>query len=154
MNLYANQEGFTLIESLIAIAIFSIGFLAVAAMQTNSLQSTTESRKITEAMEVATSKAEFLQGLPFYPNFPDDVNEDSNIAAGTHTKTKKYYGTERYKVEWLVTDMTDSAHTVTSVHADDPLVIFKNIEIKVYDLHSERLMAEMEFLKVCEQDVR
>ena len=162
-----NQQGFTLIEALIAIAIFSIGFLAVASMQINALNHTTNARQTTEGMEIASRQAEILQGLPFYPDFEDEdgaakFNDHADLAEGNnpHTRIVEDYGME-YEVQWTVTDLTDQDHTVLSIHTDNPatdrVVIYKTIRIEVFEFRNNvrgPRRAEMEFLKVCEQDIR
>ena len=70
-----HDSGFTLIEVLIAIAIFSIGFLAVGAMQLNALSNTTGARRTTEAMTLAETQVERLRSLPFYAD-DNGVNDD------------------------------------------------------------------------------
>ena len=60
-----NSRGFTLIEVLIVIAIFSIGILAVAAMQMTSTKGNASARRITEATALAENKIENLIQLPY-----------------------------------------------------------------------------------------
>ena len=170
-----DQKGFTLIEALVAIAIFSIGFLAVAAMQTGALSSTTQSRQTTEALEVLSSHVEFLHSLAFYPDFDfetatsgdqfdvvADLEPDlAPTEAGDppHTLLITHYPVD-YTVEWEVTDMVeDSASpsndlTVDSIYAEDPVPIFKVITIRVIETATGRERAQMEIMKVFEQDIR
>ncbi|MBC2714293.1 MAG: prepilin-type N-terminal cleavage/methylation domain-containing protein [Desulfobacteraceae bacterium] len=70
-----DNRGFTLIEVLIAIAIFAIGFLAVGLMQVNALNSTNSARRTTEAMTLAEDQAELLLAMPFYED-DNGVNDD------------------------------------------------------------------------------
>ena len=60
-----SDEGFTLIEVLIAMAIFLIGFLAVGAMQISAVNSNASARMRTEASMIAAQHAERLLALPF-----------------------------------------------------------------------------------------
>jgi type IV pilus assembly protein PilV len=60
-----NSRGFTLIEVLIVIAIFSIGILAVAAMQMTSTKGNASARRITEATALAENQIENLIQLPY-----------------------------------------------------------------------------------------
>ena len=57
----APQAGFTLIEVLVAIAIFSIGFMAVGALQTRSLKTVGTSKDKTLAMEALDAQVERLK---------------------------------------------------------------------------------------------
>lgn len=52
-NLIARAEGFTLVELLIAITIFSIGLLAIAAMQITSIRGNSKANIVTSATSVA-----------------------------------------------------------------------------------------------------
>ena len=61
----ANTDGFTLIEVLIAMAIFLIGFLAVGAMQISAVNSNANARMRTEATMIAAQHAERLLALDF-----------------------------------------------------------------------------------------
>jgi prepilin-type N-terminal cleavage/methylation domain-containing protein len=52
------EKGFTLVEIMITIAIFSIGFLAVGSMQISAINANAKSRMRTEATALATAKIE------------------------------------------------------------------------------------------------
>ncbi|MRR52744.1 MAG: prepilin-type N-terminal cleavage/methylation domain-containing protein [Rhodocyclaceae bacterium] len=56
----AASEGFSLIEVLVAMAIFSIGILAVYSMQIHSIRGNTSARGITENITLASAKVEEL----------------------------------------------------------------------------------------------
>jgi len=58
-------KGFTLIEVLIVLSIFSIGILAVTAMQMTSTKGNASSRRITEATALAENQIENLMQLPY-----------------------------------------------------------------------------------------
>jgi len=65
-NLKLNEpQGFTLIEVLIAMVIFLIGFLAVGSMQISAVNSNASSRIRTEASVIAAQHAERILALPF-----------------------------------------------------------------------------------------
>lgn len=159
MNDRKKNEGYTLIEVLIAMAIFAIGILAVASLQTNAVMKTTSSRNITEALELASGHAEFLQGLPLYDQTldldnsgtadqfdipPDLVNGDHEIQMG------------RYTIQWTVTpDVPIVALTPNpySTAGPDPLTISKTIEVRVFETRNpNRIMAQLELVKIWEQD--
>lgn len=74
--------GFTIIEVLIAIAIFSIGFMAVGALQTGALNRVTSSRNKTMAQAALEAQVENLKRIPFYMqdnHDPDDgIDEDGD----------------------------------------------------------------------------
>jgi len=109
----SNNQGFTLIEVIIAVGIFAIGFLALGSMQIKALNSTSNSRRVTEAMVLAEAQAEKLLSLPFYAddnNFDDDgdgTNDNYDVmpdlAAGGHTDNDEDR-TGLYTVNWTITD--------------------------------------------------
>lgn len=59
-----NCEGRTLIEVLMAMAVFTIGFLAVGTMVLSTTHNNTTGNIITEATMLAREKIEFLKTLP------------------------------------------------------------------------------------------
>lgn len=64
-----DKRGFTLIETLIAIAIFSIGILAVGSMQISAINNNASARMRTEATIFASETVELLMSL-------EDYNDD------------------------------------------------------------------------------
>ena len=76
-NLKSNS-GFTLIEVLIALAIFSIGFMAMGALQTKSLIRTGEIGRKNLGTAFLTEQMEALKGMPFYAPNDDGLNNDGD----------------------------------------------------------------------------
>lgn len=80
-NSVTNQAGFTIIELLIAVAIFSIGFLAVGGLQIMSLQRVGISTDKTMALTIIEEQVEELKQTPFYMNdfdSSDGVDDDGD----------------------------------------------------------------------------
>jgi len=71
-----NELGFTLIEILIAMVIFTVGILAVAGMQGTTVSNNSKSRGTTDISACATERIEELIRLPW---------DDADLAAGTHS---------------------------------------------------------------------
>ena len=89
------EGGFTLIEVMMALAIFSVGVLAVFAMQTNSMGRSSSAVKSNQAGFWAEDKAEELMSLPYNDPQLDTVGS----AAGGLIKQQ----TEGpYTVTWAV----------------------------------------------------
>ncbi len=86
-----NNRGYSLIEVLIAMAIFSLGILGVVGMQISSTGSNSTARKITDATYYAEDRLETLMSLSW---------ADADLVAGTHTEATA----DGYTIEWIVTD--------------------------------------------------
>lgn len=63
-KMVSNNKGFTLVEVMIGMAIFVIGYLAVASMQIVAIKGDTNGRKTTEAATLAADQLETLMVLP------------------------------------------------------------------------------------------
>lgn len=59
------NTGFTLIEVLIAMVIFSVGILGVAMLQSGSIRGNTSARGVTDIALIATDRLEMLRSLPY-----------------------------------------------------------------------------------------
>jgi prepilin-type N-terminal cleavage/methylation domain-containing protein len=77
----SGQEGFTLIEVLLVIAIFSIGILGAMSMQTSAVNTNALTRKSNMAIEYATDTMERLMqiGMSTQDNFNVDDDELNGI---------------------------------------------------------------------------
>lgn len=75
-SIYKNQNGFTIIELLIALVIFTVGILGVATMQTTSIKGNSKGRLISEASNVAADRIERILSLPY--NDPSLADTDGD----------------------------------------------------------------------------
>jgi type IV pilus modification protein PilV len=106
-NTLKDDTGFTLIEILIAIAIFAIGFLALSSLQISAGKSNRTASEITVAVNIASDQMERLINLP-----SDDADLDTT--ANPHSDSQG-----KYNVEWVVSDIdlnTDSVHDAKLVN--------------------------------------
>lgn len=87
-----SNKGFTLIEVLIALAIFSIGMLAVASLQVSASLQNRSSSEITEASAMASDQMEELMLRPF-------DHADLDPALNPHLLNSGKYG-----IQWEVTE--------------------------------------------------
>ncbi|MFA5903367.1 MAG: prepilin-type N-terminal cleavage/methylation domain-containing protein, partial [Desulfobacula sp.] len=71
-----NAGGFTLLEIMIAMAIFSIGILGIAKMQLSATSGNTSSRGWTEAATIGQQQLEMLMSLNYDNALLLDVNGD------------------------------------------------------------------------------
>ena len=90
-------RGFTLIEVLIAMAIFAIGILAIAGLQIRSINSNAAARMQSEATTVAVDVMERLMSLPY---------DHSELDAGSGIKQSQVGA---YTVFWQITDGAPSS---------------------------------------------
>lgn len=107
----SDDNGYTMIEVLIALAIFSIGILGVAKMQIASTNLNSYSRMATEAATVGGDEMERLMILPY-----DDYDLDPAY------NSEHSYTNDNRTVTWTVTDNTD--------HKSINMTITYNIAIK------------------------
>jgi type IV pilus assembly protein PilV len=101
-------QGFSLLELLIALTIFAVGILAVAAMQTASMRGGAQSTALTQAVRgIVQDKAEELIGLPY---------DDSDLDSGGHGPANVKRDGVTYSLSWNVT-------------LDDPYPEAKNVTV-------------------------
>ncbi|RJX28226.1 MAG: prepilin-type N-terminal cleavage/methylation domain-containing protein [Desulfurivibrio sp.] len=120
LKIIASQSGFTLIEVLIALAIFTIGILSVNAMQIASIRGNFNANNITESTSWASDRIESLLSLAYTDDVLDDddgdgTDQDADIngeddnggnfglddagADADHTETSP---DGRYTIEWNI----------------------------------------------------
>lgn len=97
-----NDNGFTLIEMLIAISIFAIGFLAVASLQISAGKSNRTASETTAAVNIAADRMERLMSASF-----TDALLDSDPTNNPHPDNQG-----KYNIQWVVTDTDLSADGV------------------------------------------
>ena len=98
------DQGFTLIEVLIAISIFAVGLLAVATMQISAINVNSTAGRITTRMTWAQDKIEELMALPYSDPWIEDLGDPSS---GTDTADNPHQETTPdgvYTISWTVTD--------------------------------------------------
>lgn len=71
------NPGFTIMEVMIALAIFAVGFLAVGSMQITAINTNANTRNSTTVITIAKDRAEELMALPF-----DDADLVGSAAPG------------------------------------------------------------------------
>ena len=85
------EQGFTLLEVIIAISILTFGILAVASMQVSSIRGNSFAWGTSEASTLAVDRIEKLMELPY---------DDSQLSQGSHPPTPQ----GRYNISWNVFD--------------------------------------------------
>ena len=126
MRLSPCQQGFSLIEVLIALTVFSIGILAVASMQTTATGGNAKAHYISEATGWAVDRMEVLLNL----DYDDPLLADS---AGTNAGTAGLNdgATGGTTADGSVTS-TDGKYTISwNVAVDQPIANVKTIRVIV-----------------------
>jgi type IV pilus assembly protein PilV len=70
------EDGFTLLEVLIALAILAFGLLAIASMQATAIKGNSQAMGITEAAAWAQDRMEKLMNLAYTDSLLNDTNND------------------------------------------------------------------------------
>ena len=139
------KNGFTLLEVVIAIGIFSVGMLAVAALQTRGLAQTTSAREYTEAVIFANSKADELLAIPMYTNESNTAPEEK-LLAGSTTET---VGEGRYVITYTVQDDIPIAKQPNpDSTTSGNITVSKLVYIEVAKAGESEPLAKLEFVKV------
>ncbi len=106
MEKLKKEDGFTLIEILVALTIFAVGLLAVAAMQTSAIKVNSTAGKLTNLSTLGMDKIEELSALPYSDPLLDSAGNPHQEVMGDYT------------ISWTVID-------------DNPLTSTKNITVTV-----------------------
>ena len=127
------QQGFTLIEVLIAVTLLTVGILAAASMQISALGGNSLAIRVTTASTLAASAIEELMQIGY-----DDARLDDTVALNPATFATNALYTEALNAALNAQDV--SAHTLSAADgfeifyqvADDyPLVDCKTIRVMV-----------------------
>lgn len=113
MDKLKKESGFTLLEVLVAITIFAVGLLAVAALHTSAIKMNSTSNKLTNLSTLAMDQIEKLSALPY---------ADPALNAGTDKPAAS--PTSNYSISY---DVTDTTVVIDSV----PVSIKKTVTVKV-----------------------
>ena len=115
METLKKENGYTLIEVLIALTIFAVGMLAVAGMQTSAIRMNSTAGKLTNLSTWGMDKIEELSALSYNDPWLETAgNPPGNDSAGnTHQEVSG-----DYTISWTVID-------------DNPLTSTKNITVTV-----------------------
>lgn len=99
-----NTRGFTLLETMIALMVLTIGILAMMTMQTSAITGNYKASTMTIASSIASRQIETLRNAPFV----------SGHAGNTYTATDPSTG---YGISWAVAQVTgiptNEAQTIT-----------------------------------------
>lgn len=101
-----NQQGFTLLELLIAISIFAIGLLSIAGMQITAIRTNSSANTLTAGSALAAGILEEILAWPAdetkVKNLSTDIAWDFDATAST-AYTKFINGSGQYTATYSVT---------------------------------------------------
>jgi len=112
------QEGFSIIEAMIATVILGFGLIAVTKMQANARFATDLSRQRTEAVILATSQIEMLRGGGACANGTSTLDSTANAQAST-TYAMTWTCDPITKLVKVIVTWNDSRGTQTKAAAAD-----------------------------------
>ena len=85
-----SEDGFSILENMISMAIFSMGILSISMLFTQTMTFTHNSEKLTVATNLAKGKLEEIRNTPY-----------ANIVSGTDSET---VDNVRFDFKWTVTN--------------------------------------------------
>ena len=74
-----SEAGLTLIETMLALLVFSVGILAAASMQITCLQSNIRAKSASKGSQAASTLIEKMQMLPFEDSLLADIDGDYDL---------------------------------------------------------------------------
>lgn len=112
-----DNAGFSIVEVMIGIAVFSIGVLAIFSMQLSGVKGNSTARHYTEASTIGVDKIEALMALPYTHDDLKDIKNDGvaglfNATAGT-ADYSDVDPSGQYTIFWNVADEDIIEHTKT-----------------------------------------
>ena len=60
-----SEEGFTLIETIVALVVLSVGLVALAGLQISTIRGNTLSKRMTTAVSIANARVEQIKNMPY-----------------------------------------------------------------------------------------
>ncbi len=107
------EEGFTLLEVLMAVTVFAVGFSAALSMQLTSTKTNASSRLITEETISGSGQMEQLMGLPFTHQDLLDLVLKADAEGLPEPEDDPEIDMGRYNISWTVQDSFPAAGTKT-----------------------------------------
>jgi type IV pilus assembly protein PilV len=141
-----NQQGFSLIEIMIAVTIFTIGILATGAMQMRAVSGNSFASGLTEATAIAQAQMEKLMALSYTDSALNDTDNDKT-AGLDDASTTTADGSAQY------TGQTGTKYNIFwNVAVDSPVANTKQIRIIVqWTFRTAGKKVSLDFIKAMSQ---
>lgn len=150
-NKRRNERGFTLIEVMIAMGIFAIGFMALGLMQIEAMTGSNSARRTTEAWTIADDHVERLMAEPFFAD--DDFNIPADLINASNTAPHVDNIAGPYTVRWSVDDTVPLEPYEAGVFT--PAALRRSCTIRLWvtrDTNPNDIEAEIQFVKFSRMD--
>ncbi len=95
-----DAAGFTLLEVMVALAVFSVGLIAIFSMHVSAMRANSLARGVTENVTAAAAKAEQLMALAY---------DDPQLEAGVHEPPQEEDGIDN-NLDGLIDEEGESGH--------------------------------------------
>ena len=145
------DQGFTILEVVIALAIFSVGIMAVAGLQVSATNGDLRARLATEATMLAHDQAERLLTVQYDPDLDPRIEEFRDLGNAFPTGRATTVG--RYTVDWIVETVIDTEvrDLPDPLPAPPPHPKALRITVRVdWNFYGDAKQYELEFVKIAD----
>ncbi len=140
------QTGFTLIEVLIALTVFAVGILAIAAMQGTALRAAAGAEQLTRGRAAAKSTAERLLALPF--DHPSLADRDGDGDSGLDDTTSSAAGMDGRQADFALAPDEGDLRVYWNVAESTPRSDAKTVRVlSLWDERGQSRRARFTFIK-------
>ncbi len=108
-----NDAGFTLLEVLMAMVVFSVGVLGVSLMQLKAVHGNSVASHLSEAIAFASSQAETILSWDYNNAELKSTNNSFTLPDATAAKADGFKKDGKYEVYWEVADDSPQAGSKT-----------------------------------------
>lgn len=118
-SLRKGSAGFTLIEVLIAVSIFSIALIGLASLATQSMKATETGKRLSQAVNMGNMKLEALRAVPYVNVQSTGVDGGTGRVCGSAVGTPPVFSCTPTSATEIFEEMTFTwSYTVTYVDLD------------------------------------
>jgi len=140
MTILKNNQGFTLIESLIAMFVLAVGILAVNTMQVTSIQGNTTANKVTETNTLAGNSYERLLNVSYDDSTMDPATNPHSDTELTGLQLPSQVSSVSWNVtEWTNTDGVDNDGDGVTDESDELNIKFVTLSVNYSDRSAKTL---------------